>query len=775
MFVEGLNRGGPQWRYAAGPGFEVLSCCEDDTTEDFLTRTLEQRALLGELVPPRFQRQTAAPNQLILLSEDFAGSVSAEMRAELRRNGERRGGSAYSGAAIRSLPQLRLSESDSDMSYFILGDHQAVPAEARQQAESVGGGGWVDENYGGLRLSPEFVSHLIADRAPTPPAWFIAGAVQIYQSSRLYPDFVVMDPGGWGSERQTERLREDFRAPRCLLPMTEFFDPRSSLPSDPAANLAYRRVWFDQAALFYRWALEGPDAARRAAFWRWAGAEGPARHSEAFFRACFGLGWADLRDRLSDYLPTAVDRVVRWRPAIKLADGPIHLHRASPDEIRRLQGEWARREVPFIREHHPELAAHYIERARLTLNRAYADGDRDPRLLASLGLLAAETGETAAAAPFLAAAVAGGVVRPRAGDELARERLAQFEGAGADWAVPLTAQQSAEVWALLGRTLAEPPPQREAYLLLAELMRLSVGPPPPEWRAALVAGAGLFPEVPGLARAAALWELRAGDRTEALRLVELGLEAAPSEAVRAPLSALRQRLVRTALPGASASTGPAEPDPWSALAAMAGPDPRDRRDLGLAPDGRHFAYLAPFGGRPDRLVILDLESTEPPLTIRLRRPNDLKSSTGARSHGAPQLAWTSAGRIVVTFDEQAAWVVDANGTKRTWLAPGDPEFIPPAPPVAADRIVLDRRTGRQVGARSPTAYARTYWSDPELASLQAGLERKLPGRRVALLDWDSARTRILAVAQTPDGKGRCFVFRRPENLLMEIPLEGPPG
>jgi hypothetical protein len=208
---------------------------------------------------------------------------------------------------------------------------------------------------------------------------------------------------------------------------------------------------------------------------------------------------------------------------------------------------------------------------------------------------------------------------------------------------------------------------------------------------------------------------------------------------------------------------------------MAGPDPRDRRDLGLAPDGRHFAYLAPFGGRPDRLVILDLESTEPPLTIRLRRPNDLKSSTGARSHGAPQLAWTSAGRIVVTFDEQAAWVVDANGTKRTWLAPGDPEFIPPAPPVAADRIVLDRRTGRQVGARSPTAYARTYWSDPELASLQAGLERKLPGRRVALLDWDSARTRILAVAQTPDGKGRCFVFRRPENLLMEIPLEGPPG
>jgi hypothetical protein len=88
-------------------------------------------------------------------------------------------------------------------------------------------------------------------------------------------------------------------------------------------------------------------------------------------------------------------------------------------------------------------------------------------------------------------------------------------------------------------------------------------------------------------------------------------------------------------------------------------------------------------------------------------------------------------------------------------------------------VVLDPFTQRPVGHRIPTAASRTHWSDPQLAAVQSGLEAKLPDRRISLLDWDRSRSRFLAVAQTPDGRGRCFVFRPADNLLLEVPLEGP--
>jgi hypothetical protein len=762
MFVEGLGRAGPQWRHAAGPGFEVLSCCDDDTTEAFMVRTLGQQALLGELVPPPLQRKNLAPTIVILLSEDFAGSMSAEMVAEMRRIGSRQGAPGASGARIVGLPQLRLSESDSDMSYFILADH----------------GG-----YDLLRLSPEFVSHLMITRVPALPDWFVAGVARLYPSTRFAEARISVGPLDWGSEVQTERLRRDARASRSLLPIAELFDPAPGLPADPAADEAYRRLWFQEAALLLRWALDDAAPERRAALVRWADLELPERQTEAAFRRCFGLGWADLRDRLSDYLPVAVSRPLLWRPAARPAVAAIDLRPAAPQEVRRIQGEWERREVKFIRDRYPDFLPHYIERARATLSRAYAAGDRDPRLLASIGLLDAETGDDAGAREFLAAAVQGGVERPRAAAELARARLAPFEGRGAAGGgdrpdrPALLPDRIDFILAPLRVARAQAPPQLATYGVLAEVMRLSAGAPSAESRAALREGARLFPGTPGLALAAATWEFRAGDRAAARRILEFGLAAVPPGADRNRLVALSRRM-----PGspAAARGAAAAVDPWGESwldpAARRGPDPRDRRDLGLAPDGRYFAYLAPFGGRVERLIVVDLERPAAPASFRL----PAASSRVRDSRGEPSLSWIGADRIAIGVSDRSGIEVVATGSDTRLVPPDDPGFVPLPPPArlgarAGNEVVRDRRTQQPVGRRRPSAPARTDWTDLRLAAVQAALEVKLPDRRVSVLDWDGARDRFLAVAQTPDGKGRCFVFSPAENLLLEIPLEGPTG
>jgi hypothetical protein len=435
--------------------------------------------------------------------------------------------------------------------------------------------------------------------------------------------------------------------------------------------------------------------------------------------------------------------------------------------------------------------------------------------------------------------------------ELARVRLAEWveaaggaagtgAGAGRPASPTLRPDQAATVLAPLLAVSAELPPQREAYYLLSEVARLSQGEPGPEIRAGLREGVRLFPDTRGLALAAAVWEYRAGDRSAALRMVELGLAAAPIGPDRDRLLALRRRLDGgVATPGTSA----APVDPWSAgwmtTAAIAGLDPRDRRDLGLSPDGRHLAYLAPFGGRIEQLIIVDLDRPTAPVSVRLPRAphaeaGPLSGSRGrqgglaatgassglggsggfgasggsARSAGsaglarsadwsgdravsapagsipvaAPRLAWTPAGRIAVALGARAVFAIEATGSGLRWLRPKDPEFasvaLPAsvaAPSPAASAPVLDRRSQNLVGRRVPTAASRTYWSDPQLAAVQAELESKLPDRRISLLDWDQARSRFLALAQTQDGNGRCFVFRPADQLLLEVPLEGPTG
>lgn len=125
------------------------------------------------------------------------------------------------------------------------------------------------------------------------------------------------------------------------------------------------------------------------------------------------------------------------RPASAIKLPPLALRLATDGEIARIKGDWERLEINYVRQRYPDLATKYIEQARRTLLRAYDRNDRDPRLLAVLGLCEVDAGNDAGARDYLETAARLEIVRPRVWLELARLRLADY------LAAPAVAENSA--------------------------------------------------------------------------------------------------------------------------------------------------------------------------------------------------------------------------------------------------------------------------------------------------------------------------------------------
>jgi hypothetical protein len=212
------------------------------------------------------------------------------------------------------------------------------------------------------------------------------------------------------------------------------------------------------------------------------------------FRECFGRSYADVHAELSWYLAIALDEEVT-APAHDVLPVPdFRLREATPAEIARLRGEWERIEATALAARFPELATDYREQAASTFNRAYLNGSRDPRLLASMGLLALDTGELVPAARYLEQAVAGKVAGVRPYLEMARLRWA---AAVSDETGAVPPAVLAGIISLLLTAEKQGPPQATVYLLLAKAVTQS-GQVTPEQAAALRRGLTFFPRLPGL-------------------------------------------------------------------------------------------------------------------------------------------------------------------------------------------------------------------------------------------------------------------------------------
>jgi hypothetical protein len=519
MLVEESTSSVP-WLYVNAGGTEFLSRCSTSTTRHLAEAWLEKLQLVRVLVPEAFLARMDVPEIFILYAQDLEQTVSAEIQRELQGGGGRsRPGESPRSDGVNIAPSMRLS--DRDM-------HASIA--------------YIDEalfDAAGLSVSPGHVRFLLQSRVPELPAWVIDGVERTYRRADFVMEPVTLGPLIWHDAAESSALLRDPGRPRALLSASELFLPDSSWAKEE--RLARRRVVKGaQAELFFRWAHLAGDRMRDA-YWKLAARAAEGRVTEEGFEALFGFDFAEWRDRLSDYLPKALYEHKWLDPRAQATLVDVEVRRATPGEVARVRGEWERLAIGHVRRRLPEVREPYIAQARRTLRRAFDAGDRDPRLLATMGLCEIDAGNEAGARQFLEPAIAGGVKRPRAHYELARLRFAELRHGAADTR-RFSFTELAPIIEPLRRALTQAPPLAEVYELLADAWaRCEFAPTAAEF-AELEAGLRYFSHRPMVVLPVALAFARHGKRAEASAILETSVITTLDEASQALVDRWRAEL-----------------------------------------------------------------------------------------------------------------------------------------------------------------------------------------------------------------------------------------
>ena len=556
---------GLTWRHAEMPGYEILSCCSDAMTRDFMQGLSRAEALLQLLVPKEYWAKSDVPRVIILSVPENLALMPQELLGEENS----KPGLIYRGERLtrdgsRIVPNLELGDRDCSMVFATLD-----PLNFDQER---------------FIMHPAHVRSLLTNRRPPWPDWLVTGAANLYLglyaatesaesheheygsevqqllSSRIggagkprsrrdtvtvefraLRDTFSIPALEWISEEQTKVLiAEKTRGVSGKTPAAQenelkrFIPLQSMLTHQPSNESADWPVWNAQATLFVRWALGSESPARKEAFWRFVAqtAKGePA--TENTFRAAFGYGYDQALVELTEYLRVAIRSPIEVHlPKASPAKAEIRL--ATETEILRLKEDWTRLVASYLKTRFPE-AGLPDQRHRAAL-RACAEGNRDPRLLAAVGLYESDMEHDKSAQALLEAAAEAKVVRPRVYSELARLRYAlkrNFDGS------PISAADAAYTVAPLMVGFGQSPPLREYYSLAAEIWlnsEISLTPENIRW---LTRGLELFPEDMDLLYRVALLNSRQGGKVEARRLAEQGLKSSLYPEMRAKFEQLR--------------------------------------------------------------------------------------------------------------------------------------------------------------------------------------------------------------------------------------------
>jgi tetratricopeptide (TPR) repeat protein len=536
FIVEEASKG-PPWRYGEAMGYEILSRCNDKTTRQIVESHYQLHELLADILPRSLQVQMTVPRALILYDEELQPAASKEVISRMLNDarpgipteeyspmGGMRGLRPPNPTPSRRftfLPNLRLWDRDAMMVFMISRD-----------------------GFDGDRLSltQDYVTFLVRSRLPALPLWFTSGFLSLHRQIKYEGNRLSAEPLEWISHAYTTALKKDPKTAPPVAPLADFFAARQRPDATTPIRVSPLDAWQSQAELFVRWGLDERAKERRAAFWKFVEQSATQGVSEALFQECFGMDFAAGLEQLTAYLPTAVQRTMRFKPERMEKLPPFTLVNASEGQIARLKGDWERLEIAYVKTLSPGLDQKYLEQARKTLQRAYDHDERDPRLLAVMGLCEADAGNASKAREYLESAVQIGPVRPRAYYELARLR---FEEAGANPGAEggrLSVTQMADVFALLFKAREQQPPLPEVYELIADVWLRAGAAPSRRHLAVLDEGVQLFPRRPELALKAAELNLRFGFREDAALLIGIAARVPGDEHVREKIAALQQQL-----------------------------------------------------------------------------------------------------------------------------------------------------------------------------------------------------------------------------------------
>ncbi|MEY2879400.1 MAG: hypothetical protein RLZZ15_1780 [Verrucomicrobiota bacterium] len=539
-----------KWNYARIDGFEVLSNASPKGTLRLLTDFQRYSQAIG-LVWPGVQRPAAVPAMLLICGK--GGKFDAFMP-----KGERRSDRAMASLTLRQDEQAaividyeaKVINLATPEGFEAVAAASAAAAAAGPDAATGGGGdpGFEVDAY--RQLYREYIRFLLAGVQPRSPAWFEEGIAQLFMRMEFDRTTIVVgkldDPnaisaaqaalneaGNGGVAAQEDLTFNAALAKRGLLKMEDVFSVAHD--SDTARN-PLGNTWAKQSAAFVHWGLYGDGGKHQKNFLTFVSRIAREPLTELLFKECFKQTYKDMALTLRSYVEFTNSKIV----GVQTPKGqkfpeppPVVLREATEAEIGRLKGETLR------------LAGHGPA-ARLALIAPYIRGERDPALLASIGLVERALGDDARARKFLEAAATAKAVRPRAYLELARLRYAEaLAHPAADGKFDTT--QTAAVLTPLFAARGQPPALREVYALIADAWTQCALTPTAAHLGVLDEGVRLYSRDVTLVYAAAALKVKAG-LPEAASLITLGQRIAPDSATRAKFEALAKQVAPPVAP-----------------------------------------------------------------------------------------------------------------------------------------------------------------------------------------------------------------------------------
>ncbi|HTL68068.1 MAG TPA: hypothetical protein VL200_10435 [Lacunisphaera sp.] len=554
---------GPTWHYVEIPGYEILSCCPDEQTAEYLRGLARAESLLRYFVPTKYWARSDVPRVIILSTPQNLALMPRELLGEdLGEHTLMYGGESLTRGNSRMAPNIELGDRDQSMVFVTLDPVNFDPNR--------------------LMLHPGHVRDLLAQRRPALPDWVVAGVMNLYsglyraQTAELTEEYAVrtidqqlfstpiqggkanrigrdttkvnyatdrdlfsVPPEVWVSDEATaallkvlaHRTRADAEpggaeAVGDAMPLQVILGPQ---PADESPEMP---VWNAGAALLVRWALAAQGSTRAAAMWHFVDRVDDGAPTEAAFRDAFGLEFGQATRELNAYLPDALRRTTEFRvPAA--AQARPEIRPATRTEILRVREDWTRLVAGYLKTRFP--GATVPEKPHRLALQAWEKGNRDPRLLAAIGLYELDLERASSARTLLEAAADAGVVRPSAYLALARLRYRQAKDQDGGRLGPA---QAKFVTAPLLRGLAQAPPLLEAYGLAAEVWLNSQAELGHTEIHLLEQGAAYFPGNLELLYQAALLASRNGQEDAAARLAQRGLSLARDPAQRTQFEAL---------------------------------------------------------------------------------------------------------------------------------------------------------------------------------------------------------------------------------------------
>jgi hypothetical protein len=538
------------WRYATVPGFEILTNASDRATQRMLRDFGMFRQALSHVwpIPQRLSQTTSLiicgrGNKFDAFIPDGKVVPDAAFASLFLKKGNK-------SAIVIDLEATTLNVLNIDNSNDAATgtDSGIVSVEHNKQ------------------LYREYVRYLLSQSDARFPAWLEEGLSQIIMKmefDRKWIEFAKLEDPNTVSAQAAMTMElnalataddpeaatlpgapaedRDFNAAlrrRALVKLDKFFAVKHDSPE--ATNVLGNNVWAKQAYAFVHMCLYGYKGKYQKQFSTFLQRSTREPVTEEMFKECFNMSFNKMLMEIRSYCDFTVyeSKYYKSKEDVIIPPPPLELRDATQAEIGRIKGE-------------AMLLAGHTTAARSELAAAYQRGERDPNLLAALGIYERANGEEDRARKFLEAAYAGHTTRSDALLELARYRFADAVAKPGAPEGRFSAPQIASVMQPLRLARKQPPPVSAVYDLIGDTLVRSVVKPERDDAILVVEGAQLFPTRLKLVFQAAVMAAELNEMQSAHALVDHGLKYAPDANAKKRFEALK----------ASLPPAPPEPEP----------------------------------------------------------------------------------------------------------------------------------------------------------------------------------------------------------------------